>query len=109
MRSDLRKNIMKFCEEENQHKLSSQKKNDNQKGTISFQTNHKEYYKISNKNIKKIMIKALALSPNIKNHSNFDAKNLVGIIFQFLLIHNYLEYMDLRSMKNSFWQVAYFL
>ena len=25
-RSDLRKNIMKFCDEENQHKLSSQKK-----------------------------------------------------------------------------------
>ena len=36
VRSDLRKNIMKFCDEENKHKLSSQKKNDNQKGTILF-------------------------------------------------------------------------
>ena len=40
IRSDLRKNIIKFCEEENQHKLSSQKKIGDQRN-ISLQV----YYK----------------------------------------------------------------
>ena len=49
MRSDLRKNIMKFCEEENRHKLNSQKKNDDQKGTF--------FFKQITKNITKLAIK----------------------------------------------------
>ena len=49
VRSDLRKNIIKFCNEENQHKLRSQKKNDNQKGTF--------FFKLITKNITKLAIK----------------------------------------------------
>ena len=48
-RSDLRKNIIKFCNEENQHKLRSRKKNDNQKGTF--------FFKLITKNITKLAIK----------------------------------------------------
>ena len=49
LRSDLRTNIMRFCEEENQHKLSSQKENDGQKGTF--------FFKLITKNITKLAIK----------------------------------------------------
>ncbi len=49
IKNDLRKNIMKFCEEENQHKLNSQKKNNNQQGTFLF--------KMVTKNITKLAIK----------------------------------------------------
>tara|TARA_B100000035_G_scaffold59318_1_gene47616 strand:+ start:437 stop:958 length:522 start_codon:yes stop_codon:yes gene_type:complete len=49
IRGDLRKKIIKFCEEENQHKLKSQKINDNQNGTFLF--------KLITKNITKLAIK----------------------------------------------------
>ena len=54
VRSDLRKNIMKFCEEENQHKLRSQKKNDNQKGTFFFKQITKNITKLAIKISKKL-------------------------------------------------------
>jgi ubiquinone biosynthesis monooxygenase Coq7 len=53
-RSDLRKNIMKFCDEENQHKLSSQKKNDNEKGTFLFKQITKNITKLAIKISKKL-------------------------------------------------------
>ena len=34
----------------------------------------------------------LALNPSKENHSNFYAKNLGEKVYQFLLIHNYLEH-----------------
>ena len=54
VRSDLRKNITKFCEEENQHKLRSQKKNDNQKGTFFFKQITKNITKLAIKISKKL-------------------------------------------------------
>ena len=53
-RSDLRKNIMKFCDEENQHKLSSQKKSDNEKGTFLFKQITKNITKLAIKISKKL-------------------------------------------------------
>ena len=49
IKKDLRKNIIRFCEEENQHKLNSKKKNDKQQGTFLF--------KLITKNITKVAIK----------------------------------------------------
>ena len=49
IRSDLRKNIIKFCEEENQHRLNSRKKIGEQRGTYLF--------KLITKNITKLAIK----------------------------------------------------
>ena len=53
-RSDLRKNIMKFCDEENQHKLSSQKKIDDEKGTFLFKQITKNITKLAIKISKKL-------------------------------------------------------
>ena len=49
LRGDLRRNILKFCEEENQHKLSSQEKNDDKAGTF--------FFKLITKNITKLAIR----------------------------------------------------
>ena len=54
VRSDLRKNIMKFCDEENKHKLSSQKKNRNQKGIFLFNQITKNITKLAIKVSKKL-------------------------------------------------------
>ena len=53
-RSDLRKNIMKFCDEENQHKLSSQKKNNKNQGTFLFKQITKNITKLAIKISKKL-------------------------------------------------------
>ena len=54
VRSDLRRKIMKFCEEENQHKLNSQEKNDDQKGTFFFKQITKNITKLAIKISKKL-------------------------------------------------------
>ena len=54
IKNDLRKNIMKFCEEENQHKLNSQKQNYNQQGTFLFKTVAKNITKLAIKISKKL-------------------------------------------------------
>ena len=45
---------MKFCDEENKHKLSSQKKNKNQKGTFLFKKITKNITKLAIKISKKL-------------------------------------------------------
>ena len=54
IKNDLRKNIMKFCEEENQHKVNSQKKNDDNKGTVLFKQITKNITKLAIKISKKL-------------------------------------------------------
>ena len=49
VRGDLRKKITRFCEEENQHKLNSQKKISNHGGIF--------FFKLITKNITKLAIK----------------------------------------------------
>jgi len=49
IKGSLRKKIIKFCEEENQHKLNSQKRSDNHTGTF--------FFKLITKNITKLAIK----------------------------------------------------
>ena len=54
IRGDLRKKIIKFCEEENEHKLNSQKRNDNHGGTFLFKLITKRMTSLAIKISKKI-------------------------------------------------------
>ena len=54
IRGDLRKKIIKFCEEENQHKLNSQKLNGDQQGTLLFKLITKSITRLAIKISKKL-------------------------------------------------------
>jgi demethoxyubiquinone hydroxylase (CLK1/Coq7/Cat5 family) len=54
IRGDLRKKIIKFCDEENEHKLKSQKRNDNHGGTFLFKLITKKMTRLAIKISKKI-------------------------------------------------------